>query len=285
MFVMNNKSKSVEILNKYFQKIKISELPYYLNIHNISSLNQSVPKFIESNVYEPDDLDELISLVVEHLGYVIKKIFNHKNPLNSIDKPIGLSFVSGSIYWYEVFSIENTIFITYSYLIRKFNDLESNSYKSVEQVVIEKDNDGNNLIYDAELLKKLSDSIYNVLQYYNKDLWIEFVKKENNCVFVDKNLIEFNSDYKILIEPNTYFIQDLIPIYPIKYDKYICPINSIQSNVSFTPYWNTIYILLEYVDGKYIETNYLNNHHFNELYEPNPFDYITKLITQAIIDS
>ena len=285
MFVLNDKSKSVEILSKYFQKIKISELPYYLDINNFIKSNQSVPKFINSNVFEPDDLDELLNLVFKHLSYVVKKIFSDITPLNNIDRPIGLSFVSGSIYWYEVFAIENTIFITYSYLIKIFDDMELNSYKSVEQVIIEKDDNGNNVIYDVELLKKLSDCVYNVLQYYNRDIWIRFIEKEYGCVFVDKNLIEFKSDYKILTEPNTYFLEEQIPIYLTEGGKYICPINSIQSNISFTPYWNTIYTQLEYVGGKYIETNYPNNYHPVELYEPNPFDYIVKQITQTIIDS
>ena len=211
---------------------------------------------------------------------------------------------------FHSFSIGDTVFVTYPYLIRVFDMLETNSYKSVEQVIIKE-----KIIYDVELLEKLSESIYTVLQYLNQTEWHRFVTAKCNCIFIDRDKIHFNKKYKMLKEPNISFLNDTIPVYFTEDNKYFCPIQSICSNISFTPYYNTLIIELEYTNGEFkeiglIENNYIENNSGNDQtnsdndqtnsdnyqtnsgnnqsnyvlsYEPNPFDYKSKQITKSII--
>lgn len=284
MFVLNNKTESIEILSEYFQKINIRELGYYLDIKQSNNNFQTIPQFLESNIFEPDQM-ELTNLLQEHLEFVVKNIFDTPTSLNNLYQPIGISFITGTIGWYDMFSLKNNIFICYSYLIRVFDDLETNSYKSVEQVVIDGDK-----IYDKGLVEKLSNCICYILQYQNLDIWTEYVGKKFNCAFVDINTIHFTFKYTILNEPNTYFLDGRIPVYCVGPNRFVCAINTIESTVSFSPYYNTLVIQLEYSDGEYKQVGIIGDTGFNigldePLFccEPNPFDFEAKLITEKIL--
>lgn len=278
MYVINEKNESINILKQYFQNFDINELLYYLDIKP----NQTIPTFFNDNVYESDEI-ELKTLLEEHLDIVIKKIFQTKNILNKLKKSFGLSFITRSIYWLEIFSIDNTLFITYPYLIEIFDRLESKIILNSYQFYIK-----DNKKYDIELLKKLTETIYCILQYQNQNKWFDVITTKYKCKYVDKIKIKFDENYKILREPNTNFIGNKIPIYWFKDNIFICVINLISSTISFSPYYEFKLILLLYNNGEYFQTN-CNNQLENQIeniycnYESNPFLFRAKEITNILI--
>ena len=194
-----------------------------------------------------------------------------------------MSFITRSIYWFEIFSIDNTLFITYPYLIEIFDRLESKIILSSYQFYIK-----DNKKYDIELLKKLTETIYCILQYQNQIKWFDVITTKYKCKYVDKIIIKFDENYKILREPNTNFIGNKIPIYWIKDNIFICVINLISSTISFSPYSEFKLILLLYDNGEYFQTNF-NKQLENQIekkylnYEANPFLFKAKEITNFLI--
>ena len=288
MFILNSKHETLNILSNYFKKFDIKELGYYLERYQ----GGSIPNFLESNIYEPKDI-ELLNLLIDHLKIVINKVFHNTTPFNLKRFPIKLSFKTSSIHWEELFVIGDTIFISYQYLIKVFEKIEYNNYNSVNDIFFEGDK-----IYDLELLKKLGESMYYIIQYTNLDYWEEDICEKYNCSFVDKSLINFKNPYIILKEPNTSFLDDAITIYRLHSGEIYAIINSIYSNISFSPYWEKKIIKLNYSNGQYTEiSNDIvqftdnniddincsknNMHKFN--YHSNPFVSKAKQITECII--
>jgi hypothetical protein len=243
MFKLNSKNETLNILTSYFKQFNTTELCYYLENYK----GDTIPKFLESNIYDPNDI-ELLNLLIEHLKIVINKVFYITTPYNMKRFPIKLSFKTNSIYWDELFVIEDTIFISYPYLKKIFEKIEYNEYKSVENIYINGDK-----IYDLELLKKLGESMYYIIQFLNFDYWQEFICEKYQCSFVDKSLIKFTNKYNILKEPNTSFINDKITIYWLYSGEIYTIINSIYSEDSFSPYWEKKIIKLKYSNGEYTE--------------------------------
>ncbi len=334
MLYFNSKETSIDILKKYFQKFNLDEIQYYLNIKpnakpnaklnikpnikpnirsnirsniepnvrsniepnvrsNIRSNIESIPKFIESNVYDPEDI-ELKNLLSEHFLIVIEKIFYLTTLSNLVRTPIKISFVTNSIYWTELFVISDTIFIHYDYLIKIFENIEYKQYNSANDVYIK-----NNKIYDFELLKKISTSVYCILQYLNPDYWHRFVCDKYRCGFINVSEIKFINkfQYKFLHNPNTSFIHGKIPIYYTHSNKIYGVFDSICSDLSFGPYWKKNQIELIYKNGFYQEINNKSNEQFNSEsdeqfnsesdeqidLEPNPFISKANQITNNII--
>jgi hypothetical protein len=285
MFKLNSKNETLEILTNYFRKFEIKELGYYLENYK----SETIPKFLKANVYDPEDI-ELLNFLNEHLNIVIHKVFQITTPYNLKRFPIKLSFKTNSIYWDEIFVIENTIFISYPYLIKIFEKIEYNEYKSVEEVYLYNDK-----IYDLELMKKLGESIYYVLQYLNLEYWQENFCEKYNCSFVDKSNIKFKNKYNILKEPNTSFMNEKITVYWLYSGEIYTVINSICSDISFSPYWEQKIIKLEYSNGQYTEildntthsinsdndNNYKNINRFKS--ESNPFISKAKKLKDCVI--
>jgi len=243
MYSLNTKEESIEILKSYFKKFNTDELKYYLD-----NKKKNINDFFKSNVYEPEEI-EIPNLIDEHFKIVMEKVFYLTTPLNLQRGPIKLSFITSKIYCTDVFNIENNIFINYSYIINIFEKIEFNIYREVSQVYI-----SNNKIYDMGFLKQLSESIYNILQYLNFDDWEDFISKKYNCVYIDLDNIKFKHDYIIFKNPNTFAITgNKIPLYWINRDNKIYGVfNSIFSNLSFSPYYETKVIELEYFNGFYL---------------------------------
>lgn len=278
MFQLNNKNETLEILTKYFQKFNSNELGYYLNNYK----GELIPEFLKSNIYDPEDI-ELINFLEEYLKIVIEKVFYLTTPLNVNRTPIKLSFINNLIHWDNIFVIENNIFISYNYLIKIFERIEYNDYKSVKDIYIKDD-----IIYDLELSKKLTEVMYYVIQFLNFENWEEYICDKYCCCFVDKSLVHFKNQYKILKEPNTSFIQDKITIYWLYSGEIYAIINSICSNLSFSPYWEKKIIKLNYLNGQYseiLEEN--NNNSYNSNWflnvETNPFISKAKQMTKCLI--
>lgn len=277
MFQLNSKDETLNILTTYFKKFDSNELPYYLNINS----SETIPNFLQLNIYDPEEI-ELINLLYEHLKIVTSKVFYLTTPFNLKRFPIKLSFITNSIYWEEIFVIEDTIFITYSYLMRIFEKIEYNEYTTVNDVYIK-----NNNIYDLELLKKLCESVYYIIQFLNFGIWEEYISEKNQCSFVDKSLINFKNKYTVLKEPNTSFINDKITVYWLDSGENYAVFNSICSNLSFSPYWETKVVKLKYANGQYHEilddTNNDLNNVFKSDSQTNPFVFKTKQMTDCIM--
>lgn len=243
--IFNSKIEGINILEEYFRKFNSYELSYYLEKSPKTSIND----FMNSNVYEPEDI-ELKNLFISHLSIVIKKIFNSSSELNQINSPIKISFISNSIYWKDLFVISNTIFVKYQYLIEIFECIEYNKYKSMEKIYIEEEK-----IFDTSLLKNISNSIYSILQNLNSDAWNEYILINYNCSMVPIEDIKFTSNYKIIQEPNVDLSYGKIPVYWLGVDNIYASFNSITSKYNtFCPYWKKQIIKLDYVDGVYIES-------------------------------
>lgn len=272
-FILNDKNSGVKKLEKYFCKFNIEELDYYIQKNS----NQTIPDFFDDNVFEPEEF-ELTNFLEEHFNVVIEKFLaNLPTELTNIPK-IKISFITEYIYWTELFAIENNIFISYPYLIRVFDRLETNSYKNINDVFINK-----NKIYDMELCKKIAESFFSIIQFYNQDLWIQNTMQLFNCTFIPKYQINFLHDYKILHEPNLSNLDDYITIYSVSPTEIYCSFNSICSDKSFCPYWENIVIKLNYEKGVYKEITRLDTLKL-EL-EPNPtYLIINKIIEQIIIN-
>ena len=235
MFKFNTKLETFEILKKYFQQLNVQELKYYLNNFTTKPINE----FLLANIYDPEDI-ELKNILLEHLLLVHSEIFDLITPLNKINSHINISFITDLIFWDDVFVIDDTIFINYAYIIRVFELIEYNLYKSADQVYIL-----DNKIYDLELKNKLTISIYNILAFLNYDTWIDIILEKYNCKFITKSDIKFDKKYTIVLNPNTNFIFDKIPIYFIQ-EKIYGVFDSIISEPSYSPYYDTIIIELEY---------------------------------------
>ena len=244
--IFNSKIEGINILEGYFRKFDSCELSYYLE----KSPKILMDDFMNSNVYEPEDI-ELKNLFLSHLSIAIKKIFNSSSELKQINSPIKISFISNSIYWTNLFVIYNTIFVKYQYLIEIFECIEYNEYKSMGEVYIEEEK-----ILDTSLLKNISNSIYSILQNLNPDIWNEYISINFCCTMVPIEDIKFNSNYKIIQEPNIDLSYGKILVYWLGPDNIYASFNSICSKyLTFCPYCEEQIIKLDYVDGLYIEKN------------------------------
>lgn len=286
MITLIDKKKSIEVLSNYLRKIKISEIPYYID----KPKDVSIPQFLESNVYEHEDI-ELSIFFFEHFEIALKKIFmiNYfdKNLISNLK--INVSFVSNLLYWDDIFVIENTLFISNSYLIKIFERIEYKDYNKINDLYFNV-----NKIYDKNFIKKIINSIIYIIQFTNHHDWINNVKNKYNCDFVLKSNIKFKNNYKILLQPNNLFLSDKITIYPDynNHNIYFGVFESISSSsILFSPYWNTKIIKLKFSNGYYEEFDYKiefdNNNDFddtttNNNLVSNPFENIFNDINYEI---
>jgi hypothetical protein len=276
MFKLNSKNETIKILCNYFRKFDTKELVYYLENYNY----ETIPEFLEANIYDPKDI-ELLNLLIGHLKIVINKVFYITTPINLKRFPIKLSFKTNSIYWDELFVIEDTIFISYQYLIKIFENIEYNKYKSIDKVYL-----CGNKIYDMELMKKLCESVYYTIQFTNFEYWKEYICDKYDCYLVDKSIIKFKNNYNILKEPNTSFTDDKIPVYWSCSGEIYTVINLICSDIIFSPYWKEKTIKLKYIDGQYIEIDIdinKNKNMYKFSFYSNPFVSKAKQLTECII--
>lgn len=288
------KAESVDVLCKYFEEFCINNLKYYLEGFDIEKY--SVRDYLELNTYEPEDV-ELKTLALSHLKIVHEKIFWKKTQMNWIYNPIKFAFVSNSVYWNDMFIIEDIIFVHHNYLRQIFIEHETNLSQELDDIYWD-----NYIPHSLNLLKKISECIYSIIQRLNFSCWIDLIFARFDCSFMELNKITFESIDKenILCEPNTYFIQSKIPMY-YKNDKIYTILNVIDCGCeykckkvcvktkSFSPYWKKIVIELKYSQGKYIEINKFNedectyeNEYLFRL-EPNPFNKKALEITNCVI--
>ena len=221
---------------------------------------------------------------------MLKKKFNNVSDLNFNNGPIKISFVSNSIHWDNLFVIYNNIFVSVQYLIKIFELIEYNEYKNTNDIYIKE-----NKIYDIQLLKNISISIYSILQNLNKEAWNEFIVKKFNCLIIPISDIIFKNKYNLLRESNIEFIQNKIVIYWFDSGHIYGTFNLIcSSDNSFSPYWEQKIISLSYnkenntyteFDSLDIEKYKIKNKSFIKNIITNPFNYESIQITNSIIDN
>ena len=247
--LLNTKIEGINVLKKYFSKFNSHELKYYLK----KSPNISMNEFMDINVFDTGEI-ELSNFFLSHMSIVMKKIFITTSELNIIQEPIKISFISNSIYWNDLFVINNNIFVKYQYLIKIFECVEYNEYSSMNDIYI-----GENKIYDIGLLKGISYSIYSILQNLNPEAWAGHVLEKYGCTMVSSSDIKFSYGYKIIPEPNVNLSQGKITVYNLGEDNIYASFNSICSNDNtFSPYWDQKIIKLEYANGVYFETGLMD---------------------------
>lgn len=263
MFKINTKKETLDILINYYATFDISELNFYFD----NLINKTIPEFLESNIYDLEEI-ELIDLLNEYLKIAIDKIFYITTQFNYKRMPIKLSFISDSIYWDDIFVIENTIFLSYKYLIKIFQKIENQEFKLISEIYFKNDK-----MFDIELLKKLCKSLCHIIQFYNLDSWKEYICDKYLCNFVDKSIIKFNKINNIIKDPNTSFINDKITIYWLLSGEIYASVNIIYSDKHFSPYWDKKIIKLKYISGLYFEIPEENNIDDESLknFDPNPF--------------
>jgi len=247
MLKLNNKKESLHILTNYFNKFNSCELGYYLEIENYKNI--SIPNFLESNIYDSEDI-ELLNFLESYFKFALVKLFDKKILCEIKKISVKISIVSDSIHWSNIFTIENTIFIKYKYLIDIFEKKEYNCYKSTNDIIFYSDK-----IYDLEFIEKIAESILYILQFLNctDENKLENIFSNKHYSIVDKSKINFINKYNILKDPNISFIDNKIIIYWSCDNKPCTLINYIYSNLSFAPYWETKIIELNYIDGEYYE--------------------------------
>lgn len=113
----------------------------------------------------------------------------------------------------------------------------------------------NNNIYDLELLKNISKSIYFIIQNLNLVIWNELILNKYYCIMVSTFNIKFKYNYKFIKLLNNDYAIDKIPLYLYDEDNiYVC-FNTICSEDNlFCPYWKCEIIKLEFKEGFYYET-------------------------------
>ena len=240
-----SKKDSLSKLIEYFKNMDTEDIYYYIN-----SSSKDIISFLESNIYEKDDI-ELINFVIKHLKIALNKYLILNKNLFTIDvNNINISFISDLIYFEDIFVIHDVIYINYLYIKRVFFNLEENKYSSMNEVYIH-----NNNIYDNELIKLLFKNLIFLSQNKNKDLWISHIIKNNNLSCIMSDITNFIIDYDIIKNPSTSFTNDKIFIFNINNKNY-CSLNIIVSNKGYSPYY----------DNKIYEIN-KNNHNKYELKE------------------
>lgn len=118
-----------------------------------------------------------------------------------------------------------------------------------------------NEIYDIELLKNISKSIYSILQNLNQEAWNEFVIDKFGCSIIPLSNIVFKNKYTLLREPNVEYMHDKIIVYWLDSEHIYGTFNSICSyDNSFSPYWEQKIICLSYnhKNNIYTEIDSLN---------------------------
>lgn len=244
------KKESFDILKRYFKKFKTDDLYYYLNTND-----NDISDFLDNNIIEVD-VEYLMfgALIYSHLKIVIDKCDYKLN--NNLIK---ISFITDLIYWEDIFVIESTIFINYSYIKRIHKNIKNKSYNSVKEIYLDNKN-----IYDINLLELLNKSLLYIYQFYNLDIIVkEF--KQDNFFLIDKIKIKNISEKEILLNPNISFLHDKVVIYKLN-QKYYCSLNIVISNKkSYSPYYEDKIYELEYKDGYYyLEENSLDINLYSE---------------------
>lgn len=305
--IYNSDEESVKALEEYFMKLKRTDLVYYLEDF-AKHTDMPIKEFFNSNVQQTDINSRTILLEHYELAYEnlisynkLKKKPIHNEKLIEIKKHIKISFITNSIYWKNVFVVKSNIFINLSYIDNVKRKISTNNYTRITQIVL-----SNDKIYDKELLINLTNSLCYIL--LNSDLMMENWNKTfyaRKYELIDMELIKFNQDYKIINIPDTfeftlnkivmcknnnltkllcilfkslnYLTNVNIAEFENSNNKYsfgvINSISSISLEPTFSPYWCTIVILFEYIDGFYYELNSFNIDDMNLNLEQSQMNY------------
>ena len=258
--VIANKSYSIQVLKKYFSNFEIEELFYYLdtNLKDIRTRHQ-LENFLYSNTYD-DKNNEFENYFKKYFRLIIKNIFDmiqiNTNEFKedydifetNIMRGIKFSIINESIYWENIFSISNIIFIKHSY-IENFDKIEPNT-NSVE---FKK--------FIFEMTKNILMILINTKNVC--DCITKYINSIGSYKCVKMSDIKFNQikKSKILKEPGLCF--DKILMYSIlsKPKKFYAILNVICSDLDFSPYWDEQIVEFEYddINNMYVQTNTNSN--------------------------
>lgn len=226
--MFNTKRKSFYILMNFLTKINQKEWEYYINKYK----ENSVIDFLINNIVSPKNVKKNI---------IIKYIHQIKKSLN-INFKINISFISENIFWEDIFTIDNTIFINYNYYQRKYDKLLSQDNHNYIKV--------NNKFFNKEFMTLLLKSIYYIYNFYNSQTYLNKYIENNNCYFIYKNDLKNLNEISYFNNPNFNFLKDKIPIYYFNNKTYI-NLDIFISKPSFSPYYENKFFQIIKNDNLY----------------------------------
>ncbi len=196
---LTSKLDGIAKLENFYKKINTSELEYYINVKP-----NKISSYINSSIIEPKDV-ELTRMINSYITICKKKFNLIQNNLLTFPSNICVSFTEKKVYWDNIFTIDNIIFINYDYLKEIFVKTDNSDYKSVSEVYII-----DNEVYDLELLKQIFMSIIYISMCNNIDLWLEQIKNNLGIIPIHKNNLNIKLDtrYIIYTNPNTHYLDN-----------------------------------------------------------------------------
>lgn len=260
------KQEGIRNIKNFYQKMKTDNIDYYINTKSLS-----IADYLDNTIIEPKDF-ELKNMLNQYLIMCKEKLSGFDNEFIKYPNNILVCMTKDKVYWDDVFTLKNIIYINYSKLVEIFYKKETD-YNSVSEVYITE-----NGIYDMELVKQLFKSIIYTSMYNNLDTWIKKITLQLNCDILYKNNITWESDSQINLfqNPNTDFISEFFIITYSNDNKTLVTLDTIEPTLTkYQPYITSILFEIEFKDGKLILTK--ANAPIN--FSGNPFvDFVEKIV-------
>jgi len=263
-----SKKEGINVIKKFYQKMKVDDINYYLNTNLIK-----VSDYIENAIIEPKDF-ELSNLLNSYFKICKEKLFNLNNKLINFKK-INICITKEKVYWDDIFTLGNIIFINYPILIEIFYKSEIN-YNSLSEVFVTDQG-----IYDIDLIKKLFKSMLFIGINNNLESWKDYISMQFNCDVLYKNDItyQFKPDVKTFLNPNTNFASDIFFISYSDDNKTFITLDIIHpSTMKYQPYIDPISFDVKLIDNIFIFEKCDNPITFTS----NPFVDLVERITNII---
>lgn len=194
-----SKQTGLSVLKKFYQKINVQDIDYYINIKSYK-----INEYLESSIIESKDV-ELTNMINSYVNLCKIKFGSIQNNLLVFPPNINVCFTYDKVYWDNIFTIDNIIYCNYEYVKKIFLKTEYSDYKKVSEVYIK-----DNQIYDLELIKQLFSSIMYISIYNNILPWLNQITNNLGIGFLEKNNfdIKLNPNYTVYSNPNTHYLDN-----------------------------------------------------------------------------
>ncbi len=260
------KHEGIRNIKNFYQKMKVENTDYYINTKSLP-----ISDYLEDSVLEPKDF-ELKNMLNQYLIICKDKLSGFDNEFIQYPNNILVCITKDKVFWDDIFTLKNIIYINYSKLIEIFYKKETD-YHSVSEVYIT-----DNGIYDMEMIKQLFKSIIYISMYKNLDSWIKKITLELNCDILYKNNINWDSDSQINLfqNPNTDFASEFFIITYSHDNKTWVTLDIIEPSLTkYQPYITSALFEIEYKNGKLFLTRTNTPTNFSG----NPFvDFVEKIV-------
>ncbi len=226
-----SKQTGLSVLKKFYQKINVQDIDYYINIKSCK-----INEYLESSIIESKDV-ELTNMINSYVNLCKIKFCSIQNNLLVFPHNLNVCFTDDKVYWDNIFTIDNIIYCNYEYIKDIFLKTEYSDYKKVSEVYIK-----DNQIYDLELIKQLFRSITYISIYNNILPWLNQITNNLGIWFMEKNNldIKLNPNHIIYLNPNTHYLDNFYLMTNVENKDNII-FNLIEkSNYKFNPYISSV---------------------------------------------